>query len=225
MKRIQYDRYGSPELMHMAEVDSGSPGRGQVLVRVRAAAANPMDWKIRNGDMKMMTGRAFPRGLGHDFAGTVVTVGEGVTRFRDGDDVFGATSMKASGAFAEMIVADEKLLVEKPAHLSFEKAAALPTVGLTAIQCVVDKGRVKAGERVFINGCLGGVGRSAVQLAKLYGATVGGSCRMSARADAQALGISPVVDFDFDPAGLEGQFDVVIDTAGTMSRKAAQTLL
>ncbi|MGC8479907.1 MAG: NAD(P)-dependent alcohol dehydrogenase [Acidimicrobiales bacterium] len=225
MKRIQYDEYGGPELMHLADVESGSPGRGQVLVRVRAAAANPMDWKIRNGDMKMMTRSAFPRGLGHDFAGNVLSVGKGVTRFREGDQVLGAMSMKTSGAFAETVVAEENLLVHKPESLSFEEAAALPTVGLTALQCVVDKGQVRAGANVFVNGCLGGVGRSAVQLAKLYGASVGGSCRTSAKADAEALGISPVVDFEFDPVGLKGQYDVVIDTAGTMSRRAAQTLL
>jgi len=225
MQRIQYHKYGSPELMRLEEVESASPGKGQVLVRVRAAAANPMDWKIRNGDTKIMTGRRFPRGLGHDFAGTVAGVGEGVTRFEAGGDVLGAMSLKASGAFAEMVVADEKLIVVKPAGLSFEEAAALPTVGVTALQAVIDKGELQAGQSVFVNGCLGGVGRAAAQIALMHGASVAGSCRDTAAADAKALGISPVVDFGFDPVRLKGQFDLVIDTAGTMPVKDARTLL
>jgi NADPH:quinone reductase-like Zn-dependent oxidoreductase len=211
--------------MHLEEFEPAPPGKGQVLVRVRAAAANPMDWKIRNGAMKLMTGRRFPRGLGHDFAGTVVGAGEGVTRLKAGDDVLGAMSMKASGAFAEIVVADENLIVEKPAELSYEGAAALPTVGVTALQSIIGKGGLRAGQSVFINGCLGGVGRTAAQIALMHGASVAGSCRDTAVADAKALGIAPVVDFDFDPTTLKGRFDLVLDTAGTMPFKAARTLL
>jgi NADPH:quinone reductase-like Zn-dependent oxidoreductase len=225
MQKIQYNEYGGPEELHLDEVEPPSPGQGQVLVRVRAAAANPMDWRIRNGDVKLMTGRHFPRGLGHDFAGTVVDVGEGVTRFQVGDAVLGAMSMRASGAYAEMVVADENTIVAKPARLSFEEAAALPTVGVAALQSVIDKGKLQAGQTLFVNGCLGGVGRAAVQIAQMHGARVGGSCRASAATDAKALGIDPVVDFDFNPMDLEGRFDLVIDTAGTMSFKNARTLL
>ena len=118
VKRIQYHEYGGPELMRLEDFEPAAPGKGDVLVRVLAAAANPMDWKVRNGDTKLMTGRRFPRGMGHDFAGIVEAVGEGVTRFQVGDAVLGATSMKASGAFAEMVVADEKQILAKPAELS-----------------------------------------------------------------------------------------------------------
>jgi NADPH:quinone reductase-like Zn-dependent oxidoreductase len=225
MKKIQYHKYGGPELIRLEEVEPPLPGKGQVLVRVRAAAANPMDWKVRDGDTRMMTGRRFPRGLGHDFAGTVARTGEGVTRFEAGDEVLGAMSLKDSGAFAEMVVADENLIVAKPARLSFEEAAALPTVGVTALQSVIDKGGLRAGQSVFVNGCLGGVGRAAAQIALMHGVSVAGSCRDSAAADAKALGIAPVVGFSFDPARLKGQFDLVIDTAGTLSLKDARTLL
>ena len=136
MKRIQYYEYGGPERMRLEEFSPAAPGKGEVLVRVMAAAANPMDWKIRNGDTKLMTGRSFPRGLGHDFAGTVEDLGPGVTRFRAGDAVLGAMSLKASGAFADMVVADETQIVKKPADLSHEQAAALPTVGVTAPQAL-----------------------------------------------------------------------------------------
>jgi NADPH:quinone reductase-like Zn-dependent oxidoreductase len=225
MQKIEYDKYGGPELMRLEEVEPPVPGKGRVLVRVRAAAANPMDWKIRNGAVKMMTGRRFPRGLGHDFAGTVVAVGDGVTRFRAGDEVLGAMSMKDSGAFAEMVAADENQIVKKPAGLSYEEAAALPTVGVTALQSVIGKRALQAGQSVFINGCLGGVGRAAAQIALMHGASVAGSCRDTAAADARALGIDPVVGFEFDPAPLKGRFDLVFDTFGTMPFSAARALL
>jgi NADPH:quinone reductase-like Zn-dependent oxidoreductase len=184
-----------------------------------------MDWKIRKGEMKLMTGRSFPRGLGHDFAGVVERVGEGVTRFRAGDDVFGTTSMRAAGAFAEAVVADVEQITKKPADVSFEQAAALPIVGITALQAITNKGKLKAGQSVFINGCLGGVGRIATQIALTRGIKVAGSCRASARDDAEALGVSPIVDFDFDAAKLKGQFDLVFDTAGTLSSSTARTLM
>ncbi len=225
MKRIQYHRYGGPEVMRLEDFEPTRPGPGEVLVRVRAAAANPMDWKIRNGDMKVMTGRKFPRGLGHDFAGVVAEVGAGVTRLAVGDEVLGGASIKASGAFAEMVVAEEKAVVTKPANLSWEKAAALPIVGLTAFQAMVTKSELRAGQAVFVHGCLGGVGRSAVQIALAYGASVGGSCRDMAMPEARDLGISPIVEFDFDATKLAGRFDVVFDTAGTLPIRAARELL
>jgi NADPH:quinone reductase-like Zn-dependent oxidoreductase len=225
MRRIQYHHYGGPELMRLEEFELASPDTDKVVVRVLAAAANPMDWKIRNGDTKLLTGRRFPRGLGHDFAGVVEEAGRGVTRFTAGDSVFGAMSMRDSGAFAEVVVADEKQIVMKPAQLSYEQAAALPTVGVTAWQAVIGKGKLQAGQSIFINGCLGGVGRTAAQIALMRGASVAGSCRPTARQDAEALGIAPVVDFDFDPSPLGRRFDVVFDTAGTLAVNVARALV
>src|SRR5271154_3032646 len=107
MKRVQYLQYGGPEQLRLDEVRQPEPGRGQIRVRVRAAAANPMDRKIRRGEMRALTGSRFPRGLGHDFAGVVEAVGPEVKRLKVGDDVFGVTSMPQAGAFAEFVVADE----------------------------------------------------------------------------------------------------------------------
>jgi NADPH:quinone reductase-like Zn-dependent oxidoreductase len=225
MRRIQYDRYGGPELLRLEEYTPEAPGKGEVLVRVLAAAANPMDWVIRKGDTRIITGRSFPRGLGHDFAGTVEAVGPGVTRFGAGDAVLGAMRMKAAGAFADNVVADENLIVQKPEALTFEEASALPTVGVTALQGLVDKGKLQSGQSVFVHGCLGGVGRMAVQVARTRGATVAGSCRPTVRQEAAALGVAPIVDFDFDPTDLEGMFDIVFDTAGTLPLRAARKLL
>jgi NADPH:quinone reductase-like Zn-dependent oxidoreductase len=226
MKRIQYHQYGGPELMRFEDFEPARPGAGEVLVRVRAAAANPYDWKVRNGEMKMMTGHRFPRGLGYDFAGVVEAVGQGVTRLSVGDEVLGAAQIKASGAFAEMVVAAEKGVVKKPVELSFEEAAAIPTIGSAALQALVNKGKLQAGQAVFVHGCLGGVGRAAGQIASARGAAVvGGSCRASAMQDARDLGIAPVVEFDSIPTTLKGQFDIVFDTVGTLPPTTARMLL
>ena len=195
MKRVQYLRYGAPEELRLDEVKQPDPERGQIRVQVRAAAANPMDWKIRRGEMKALSGFRFPRGLGHDFAGVVEAVGPGVERLKVGDEVFGVTSIRQAGAFAEYVVADEKNVGLKPPSISFEQAAALTIVGLTAWNALVAKARLRAGQSVFITGCLGGVGRSAVQIARMRGANIVGSCSASGREEALALGVGEVVDY------------------------------
>jgi NADPH:quinone reductase-like Zn-dependent oxidoreductase len=223
--RIQYHRYGGPEQMKLEPFSAPTPGKVEVRVQVRAAAVNALDWKIRNGDMKIMTGRRFPRGLGHDFAGIVDAVGDGVSDYRIGDEVFGTASIKTAGAFADLVVVQTNLIAKKPAGVSFEQAAAMGIIGMTASQALITNGKLTAGQSVFINGCLGGVGRIATQIAVRQGIKVAGSCRPSHREDAERLGVSPVVNFDFDPKRYRGQFDLVFDTAGALSYTAARTLL
>ena len=225
MKRIQYHQYGGPEVMRLEEVEVPTPGKRQLLVRVMAASANPADFVLRSGRLRLVTGRRFPRGLGHDFAGVVERVGDGVTRFKPGDAVFGGLMMRPAGAFAEWAVADEKNTAKKPAELSFEEASSIATAGTTGMSAVVKSFKVQAGQRVFITGCLGAVGRTAAQFALLRGASVAGSCRDTARADAEALGIDPVVGFDFDPAPFAGRFDLVFDTAGALPLDVASSML
>jgi NADPH:quinone reductase-like Zn-dependent oxidoreductase len=226
MKRVQYLRYGAPEELRLDEVKQPDPERGQIRVQVRAAAANPMDWKIRRGEMKALTGFRFPRGLGHDFAGVVDAVGPGVERRKVGDEVFGVTSIRQAGAFAEYVVADEKNVGLKPSSMSFEQAAALTIVSLTAWNALVGKARLSAGQSVFITGCLGGVGRSAAQIAQMRGAEVAGSCSASGREEALALGVGEVVDYrTFDVAPHGHRFDVVLDTAGALSLSQCGAML
>jgi len=224
VRRIQYHRYGGPEVLRLEGFEPRQPRPDEVLIRVRAASANPMDWKIRDGMMRMLTGGTFPRGLGTDFAGVVEAVGPGVTRLRVGDEVLGGTTPQEAGSFADTVTADERGVVKKPPSISFEEAAALPTVGITAYQAIIDQGSVEPGQTVFVHGCLGGVGRAAVQFALSRGATVSGSCRPTALADARALGVDPIVGFDFDARGLAGRFDLVLDTAGTLSPHALLTM-
>ena len=226
MKRIQYDRYGGPELMQLVEYQLPAPGKGQIAVTVKAASINPVDWKIRNGMMKFMTGKKFPRAMGMDFAGVVAAVGPAVARLRVGDEVFGQARMKESGAFAPTLITDEKLVTVKPAGVAFEQAACLPTAAATAWIGLVNKARLRSGQRVFVNGCSGGVGQSAVQIARHMGASVAGSCSAAATARASSLGVDPALDYaTLDLAPLRGSFDVVYDTAGTMTLAQGRSLL
>jgi NADPH:quinone reductase-like Zn-dependent oxidoreductase len=226
MKRIQYHRYGGPGEMRLEEFEPASPAAGQIAVRVKAASVNKVDWVVRNGGLKLVTGRRFPRAMGTDFAGVIEAVGPSVTRLKVGDDVFGTTPMRESGAFAEALVTNENLTIQKPATLSFELAATLPVVTVTAWRALIEKAQLKPGQAIFVNGCLGNVGRAAVQLAKMMGASVAGSCRGSAIAEARALGVDPVVDFarlELEP--LRGRFDVVFDTPSKLSFKQGNALL
>ena len=223
MKRVQYHRHGGPDVLTIGDTDIPTPGRGHVLVRVRAAAANAMDWKIRNGELPMMAGRKFPRGVGHDFAGIVEQVGDGVTGLNVGDEVLGV--VRLPGAFAEYVVANARFVAHKPAALSFAAAATLPVAGITAYQAVTRAGGLQPGQNIFINGCLGGVGRIAVQVATGMGASVAGSCRPGSEDDARQLGVTTVLGFDVDPAALAGQFDVIFDTAGLLPPSTARQLV
>jgi NADPH:quinone reductase-like Zn-dependent oxidoreductase len=210
----------------MEEVALPEPGRGQIRVRVMAAAANPMDWKIRRGEMKMISGFRFPRGLGHDFAGVIDALGPGVERLKVGDEVFGVTSISKAGAFAEFLVADEKNATLKPPSISFVQAAALAIVSVTAWNALVAKAKLRAGQSVFITGCLGGVGRSAAQIACMLGANVVGSCSASGREEALAVGVGEVIDYRaFEIASYRRRFDVVFDTAGSLSLSLCGTML
>jgi NADPH:quinone reductase-like Zn-dependent oxidoreductase len=226
MKRVQYFHYGGPGELRLDEVTPPDAGRAQIRVQVRAAAANPMDWKIRRGEMKMLSGSRFPRGLGHDFAGAVEAVGPGLERLKVGDEVQGVTSIRQAGTFAEYVVADERNVWLKPSSISFEQAAALTIVSLTAWLALMVKARLGDGQSVFITGCMGGVGRSAVQFARMRGAEVAGSCSASECEEALALGVSEVVDYRvFDIAPYRHRFDVVFDAAGTLSLSQCGAML
>jgi NADPH:quinone reductase-like Zn-dependent oxidoreductase len=226
MKKIQYSRYGGPEELRIDEVAPPDPRKGQLRVQVKAASVNPMDWKIRRGEMKALSGFRFPRGLGHDFAGVVEAVGPGVSKFKAGDEVIGVTSIPKAGAMADYVVADAKNLWIKPASVPFVEAAALTIVSLTAWNALVSKAKLKAGQAVFINGCLGGVGRSAVQIARLCGTSVVGSCSATGLEEARALGVGEVVDYrGLDIHSFERRFDVVFDTVGALSLHQCAAML
>lgn len=226
MKRIQYSSYGGPELMRVDDFELPAPGNGEVAVRVRFAAINPIDWKLRNGQMKIVTGRAFPRAMGMDFSGIVTAVGDGVTRLQAGDAVFGLARLKESGALGQAVVTKETFLARKPDSVSFEDAACLGTPGVTAWNGLIDKAKLQAGQHVFINGCAGAVGEAAVQIARLFSATVSGSCSARYMERARSLGVKTVYDYrTTDLSMIATRFDVVYDTAATMTVSAGVAML
>jgi NADPH:quinone reductase-like Zn-dependent oxidoreductase len=226
MKRIQYQQYGGPETMRLEDFVLDEVRSGQVAVKVKFAAINPIDWKLRNGLMKIITGNVFPRAMGMDFSGTVISVGSGVTRLRPGDAVFGMARLKQGGAFGNAVITNEAFVARKPDEVSFENAACLATPGVTAWNGLVDKARLEPGQHVFVNGCLGAVGEATVQVARLLGATVSGSCSAAAMPRARALGLRNVYDYrTTDLSRLGERFDVVYDTAATMPTAVGLALL
>lgn len=225
MKRVQYHSFGGPEVLRLDDVEVPRPGPGQVLVRVVAAAVNPLDRKLRAGAMKVVSGLRFPQAFGHDFAGVVESCGAGVERLRAGDEVIGAAPVRAAGAFAEFVLVDEPSLAAKPPNLTFAAAAALPTPAVTAYQALVVRGGLSSGQMVFVHGCLGAVGRCAVAIALAAGAGVAGSCRDGTQSLARDLGVGPVVGFDVDPSALTEPHHVVLDTAGTLRPAVARAIL
>lgn len=217
MKAIVCREYGSPELR---EVDKPLVTDDDMLVRVHAAALNPLDWYFMAGRPylgRLLIGLRGPkRGYrpGVDFAGTVEAVGAKVKRFRPGDEVFGA----AKGAFAEYVCASENRAVLKSANLTFEQVAALPVAALTALQGLRDKGRVQPGQKVLINGASGGVGTFAVQIAKMFGAEVTGVCSTRNVDLVRSLGADHVIDYMQEDFTRSGQrYDLMLDIAGSRS--------
>jgi NADPH:quinone reductase-like Zn-dependent oxidoreductase len=226
MKRIQYNSYGDPSVMHLADFELPSLQAGEVAVKVKAASINPFDWKIRRGYMKIMTGRTFPRAMGMDFSGTVLSIGPRVTRLKPGDEVFGLARLKESGAFAEALITNENFVAVKPPEASFEQAACLPTGSITARIGLVNKAGLQRGQSVLINGCTGAVGQAAVQLATMLGAQVTGSCSSDSERRAKELGVVRILDYRaMDLAQFERSFDVVFDTSGSLPLSSGMKLL
>ncbi len=227
MKAIVYRCYGSPDVLEFADVEKPAPADNEVLVKVQAASVNPLDWHYMRGSpyiMRLGSGIGTPKDsrLGVDFAGTVEAVGENVTRFKPGDEVFGGRR----GAFAEyVIVPEDRALALKPANVTFEQAASVPIAGLTALQALRDKGRLEPGQKVLINGASGGVGTFAVQIAKSLGAEVTGVCSTRNVEMVRSIGADHVIDYKKeDYTQSERKYDLIIDMVGnhslTANRKA-----
>ena len=228
MKAIVFTQYGSPDVLRLEEVEKPAPVDGQVLVKVHAAAANPLDWHIMRADpfiARLSQGLWRPKvtRLGADLAGVVEAVGAGVSDFKPGDAVFGSIG---AGGFAEYACAAEKYFVHKPANVSFAAAAATPIVGLTAIQGMRDYGHIQSGQKVLVNGASGGIGTFAVQYAKALGAEVTGVTSTRNLELVRSIGADHVVDYtqtDFSQTGQ--QYDLVFDTIGNISISAARRAL
>lgn len=196
MRVVAYHHYGARGVMALEDADDpGMPGRGEVRVRVHAASINPVDGKVRRGELKLIAGGRFPKRPGLDFSGVVEAVGDDVTGFAVGDAVFGAARSMSEGAFAEHAVVRATAIAHKPASIDHAVAAGVPTVGIAALQSLRDIVSVKQRDLIVVNGCTGGVGLFALQIARAYGARVVGVCGTDGVATAQRFGADRVIDY------------------------------
>ncbi len=217
MKAFVYTRYGSPDVLHLQEVEKPAPKDDEVLIKVQAVSINAYDWHFLSADIfliRMVGGFLRPKNpiLGADIAGQVEAVGGKVKQFRPGDQVFGDIG---GGGLAEYVCAREDLLVLKPASMTFDEAAAVPMAALTALQGLRDEGQIQPGHKVLINGASGGVGTFAVQIAKTLGAEVTAVCSTQNLDTARSIGADYVVDYtreDFTKSGQ--QYDLILAANG-----------
>lgn len=227
MQAIVYRHYGSPDVLKCEEVEKPSPADNEVLIKVRAASVNPLDWHFMRGlpyFVRIMTGPGKPKitRLGVDVAGRVEAVGKNITQFQPGDPVFGS----CRGAFAEYVCATEQALVMKPDNVTFEEAGAVPVAAFTALQGLRDKGQIQAGQKVLINGAAGGVGTFAVQIAKSFGVDVTGVCSTRNVEVVRSIGADRVIDYtqeDFTQGG--ERYDLIFDTVSNHSWAARRRVL
>jgi len=231
MKAIVYRNYGSPDILQWEEIEKPVPGDDEVLIKVRAASLNPLDWKMMKGVPFVLRllgiGTTKLKHPGVDVAGEVEAVGRNVTQFRPGDRVFGT----CVGAFAEYATSKsatgmKSALVLKPANVTFEQAASAPVAALTALQGLRDHGRIQPGQAVLIHGAAGGVGTFAVQIAKAFGAKVTGVCSARNVEMVRSIGADEAIDYtkqDFTQGGQ--RYDMILDCVGDHALSACRHAL
>ena len=231
MKAFVLGSYGSSDHLDLTAVDTPVPAADEVLVRVRATSVNPYDWHHMRGEprvARMMPGTLGLRApklriLGGDMAGQVEAVGEDVTEFRPGDDVF---ALLEQGGFAEYVSVPERLLARKPGNLSYEQAAAVPMAATTALLGLRDVARIEPGQKVLVNGASGGVGTFAVQIARALGARADAVCSLPNADLARSIGADDAIDYtsqDFTRSGR--RYDVLLDIAGSRPVFACRRVL
>jgi NADPH:quinone reductase-like Zn-dependent oxidoreductase len=226
MKAIVHCEYGGPEVLTLVDVEKPVPTDNQVLVKVHAASLNPLDLTIRGPLLiRPILGMRKPKDtrLGVDYAGTVEAVGKNVTEFKPGDEVFGGKN----GALAEYVcVLASRAVALKPANMTFEQAASVPVAAITALQGLRDKGKIKPGQKVLVNGASGGVGTFAVQIAKSFGTEVTGVCSTRNLEMVRSIGADHVIDYtkeDFTKT--DQRYDLIYDLVGNHSFSERQRIL
>ena len=221
MKAIVYEKYGPPEVLQLKEVEKPVPKDNEVLVEVHAASINYIDWQVLTGEstfLRLTTGglrKPKHNILGDDVAGRVVEVGSNVLQFQPGDEVFGISNF---GGFAEYCSVKEDYLIQKPASMTFEEAAAIPEAAIPALLGLRDKGKIQSGQKVLINGASGGVGTFAIQIAKSFATEVTGVCSTRKMDFVRSIGADHVIDYtqeDFTRSGMS--YDLILAAGGNRS--------
>ena len=215
MKAVRIHSYGGSDVLAYEDIDRPEPSPDEVLVRVRAASASPVDWKMREGYLREWVDVPMPTILGRDFAGDVAAVGDNVTGFAVGDPVFGSVGQLHRGSYADYITVSLDEVAAKPASLDYESAASVPHSGLAAWQALVEMGGLAPGQTVLVHAAAGGVGSFAVQIAKAHGARVIGTASSSNLAFLSDLGVDEAIDYNATRfEDVVSDVDIVLDTIG-----------
>lgn len=228
MRAVTYRSYGPADVLNLEELPDPCPKPEEVLIQVRASSVNPVDWKIRRGDLKLLTRDQFPRVPGIDFAGVVTAASGRTDRFRPGDEVFGVLNALTAriGSSAEYVVARDRQMAHKPAQISFIEAASIPCAGLTAWHALRDLAQLRSGQSVLVHGASGGVGTFAVQIARDMGVAVTGTCSEENLAYVRELGADQAIDYRRqDVRELYVKFDAILDASATLAFSRTKHLL
>jgi NADPH:quinone reductase-like Zn-dependent oxidoreductase len=225
MKVIAYQKFGNTDVLQTVEETKPSIQSNQVLVKVKAVSVNPMDWKIRKGEMKLMSGSKFPKHTGVDFAGIIEDAGN--SGFKKGDEVFGVVkNMMKEGALAEYVAVPSSLIWKKPAFINFAQAASIPVVGFGAVTALQKMGNINAQTKILINGATGGFGMFLLQLLKQYGANVTAVTSTKATGFAKKWGANSVIDYTKENVLSQNMaYDIIIDLSGKMGYANAKRLM
>ena len=227
MKAIVYQEFGTADVLQTVEQPKPVIKADQVLVRVKAFSINPMDWKIRKGEMTLMSGSKFPKYTGADFAGIVEQVGDSVKDLKIGDEVFGVVkNMMKEGISAQYVAVASSLVWKKPADISFAQAASIPVVGTAAITALEKMGEINAQTNILVNGATGGFGMFLLQLLKQRGANVTAVTSSKGTTFAKKWGADSVIDYTIeDVLARKETYDIVIDLSGKMGYKNARQIM
>lgn len=218
MKAIVIKQYGRNDVVEIGDVPQPRCATGMVMIHVHAASVNPLDWKVRSGTLRFITGSKFPKILGSECAGEVVETNSRFSKFNQGDQLIGLSGMRSLGAFAEYTCLPEATAFTKPTGLSFEQAACIPIAGLTALQALRDYGIISPEKKVLINGASGGVGTFAVQISKIFRAETTGICSAANLDLVKSLGADHVIDYGAaDFTKRRNRYDIIFDTVAKRS--------
>lgn len=226
MKKVVYTKYGGVNVLNLEEIEKPIPNNQQFLIKIRSVAINPIDWKIFMGEVKLMSGSKFPKFVGSDFSGIIEIAGSDTHGFKVGDEIFGIIlDPFKGGVLGEYILVDEKQIALKPAKLSFEHAASIPTAGQTALQMLV-KSNITRGQHVLINGASGGVGMFAIQIAKNKGAIVTAVAGAKGQDLLKKWGSDYTIDYSKqNVSDLNRKFDVILELSNKLPYSKAKKLM
>lgn len=227
MKAIAYHKFGNTDVLQTVEQPKPTIQHDQVLVKVKAFSINPMDWKIRKGEMKLMSGSKFPKKTGGDFAGQIVDTGSSVSGFKIGDEVFGVVkNMMKEGASAEYVAVAASLVWKKPENISFIQAASITVVGTAAVTAIEKMGKVNSQTTILVNGATGGFGMVLLQLLKQRGANITAVTSTKGIAFAKKWGANTVIDYTKgNVLSQKHKYDIVVDLSGKMGYKNAKEIM